>query len=211
MNQALVGQLEHALADLNLALPAGAAGRVVAYLDLMAKWNRVYNLTAIRELDKALTHHVLDCLAVLPHVRGERTADVGSGAGLPGIPVAIARPDWQVTLIESSHKKSTFLSQVVAEVGIANAHVSATRVEAVEPEASFDLVISRAFSDLPEFARLAGRLVAPAGTLAAMKGVYPDEELALLPEEWRVDQVLPLRVPGIDAVRHLVLLKRAGW
>jgi 16S rRNA (guanine527-N7)-methyltransferase len=140
---------------------------------------------------------------------GGRTADVGSGAGLPGIPLALARPEWQVTLIESSHKKSTFLAQVLAELSIANAVVAAERVETVEPEGGFDLVISRAFSDLPEFARLAGRLVAPEGTLAAMKGLYPDEELALLPPEWRVESVLPLQVPGIEAARHLVLMKRA--
>jgi 16S rRNA (guanine527-N7)-methyltransferase len=205
----VVDQLESALRVLDIGLPATAAGQLVLYLELLAKWNRVYNLTAIREADKALTHHVLDCLAVLPHLTGGRTADVGSGAGLPGIPLALARPEWRVTLIESNHKKSTFQLQAIAELGIANAVVAAERVETVQPDGSFDLVISRAFSDLPEFARLAGRLVAPEGTLAAMKGLYPDEELALLPPSWRVESVIPLHVPGIDAARHLVLLKRA--
>lgn len=206
---AVIGQLERALFELDIALPRATAGQLIAYLDLIAKWNRVYNLTAIREADKALTHHVLDCLAILPHLAGGRTADVGSGAGLPGIPLALARPEWPVTLIESNHKKSTFLSQALAELAIANAVVAADRVEAIEPERGFDLVISRAFSDLPEFARLAGRLVAPEGTLAAMKGLYPDEELVLLPREWRVESVIPLQVPGIQAARHLVLMKRA--
>ncbi|MFO1204616.1 MAG: 16S rRNA (guanine(527)-N(7))-methyltransferase RsmG [Burkholderiales bacterium] len=209
MNEAIMSQLERGLLELKFALPGAAAERLIAYLDLMAKWNRVYNLTAIREVDRALTHHVLDCLAVVPHVAGERVADVGSGAGLPGIPIAIARPAWQITLIESNHKKSSFLSQAVAELGIANASVAQERVEAIEPTGSFDLVVSRAFSDLPEFARLAGRLVAPGGTLAAMKGLYPDEEIALLPRDWRVEAVVPLRVPGIEAARHLVLMKRA--
>jgi 16S rRNA (guanine527-N7)-methyltransferase len=205
----LLAQLENALPELAVALPDGAGARLISYLELIAKWNRVYNLTAIRETDKALTHHVLDCLAVLPHVEGGRTADVGSGAGLPGIPISLARPEWPVTLIESNHKKSSFLVQAVAELGIKNATVTAERVEAVEPAGGFDLVVSRAFSDLPEFARLAGRLVAPDGTLAAMKGLYPDEELALLPPAWRVEDVIPLRIPGIEAARHLVLLKRA--
>lgn len=204
-----MSQLERALVELDIALPAAAAGRLISFLELIAKWNRVYNLTAIREADKALTHHVLDCLAVLPHLAGGRTADVGSGAGLPGIPLALARPDWRVTLIESNHKKSTFLTQALAELGIANAAVAAERVETVEPVGGFDLVISRAFSDLPEYVRLSGRLVAPEGTLVAMKGLYPDEELALLPAEWRVETVVPLKVPGIQAARHLVLMKRA--
>jgi 16S rRNA (guanine527-N7)-methyltransferase len=206
---AIMNQLESALLELEIALPAAATAQLISYLELIAKWNRVYNLTAIREAEKALTHHVFDCLAVLPHLKGGRTADVGSGAGLPGIPLAVAHPDWRVTLIESNHKKSTFLTQALVELGIANAVVAAERVEAVEPAGGFDLVISRAFSDLPEYARLAGRLVAPEGTLAAMKGVYPDEELALLPPQWRVQEVIPLHVPGIEAARHLVLLKRA--
>jgi 16S rRNA (guanine527-N7)-methyltransferase len=205
----VVGQLERALVELDIALPIAVAGQLVAYLELIAKWNRVYNLTAIRETDKALTHHLLDCLVVLSHLTGGRTADVGSGAGLPGIPLALARPDWRITLIESNHKKSTFLTQAVAELGIANAVVAAARVETVEPAGGFDLVISRAFSDLPEYVRLAGRLVAPDGVLAAMKGIYPDEELALLPAEWRVENVIPLAVPGIQAARHLVMMKRA--
>jgi 16S rRNA (guanine527-N7)-methyltransferase len=204
----LLAQLQNALPELAVALPDGAGARLISYLELIAKWNRVYNLTAIREADKALTHHVLDCLAVLPHLGGGRIVDVGSGAGLPGIPIALARPDWSVTLIESNHKKSSFLVQAVAELGIKNATVAAERVESVESAGGFDVVISRAFSDLPEFARLAGRLVAPDGTLAAMKGLYPDEELALLPEGWQVTEIVSLRVPGIEAARHLVLMKR---
>jgi len=206
---AILRQLHAALSGLALRVPDGFQERALAYLDLIAKWNRVYNLTAIRDTDKALTHHVLDSLAVLPHLAGDRIADVGSGAGLPGIPIALARPDWRVTLIESNHKKSTFLRQVIAELEIRNAAVSGERVEAIEPGQRFDVVISRAFADLPEFARLAGRLVAPGGVLVAMKGLYPDEELALLPVTWRVDDVIALEVPGLAAARHLVVARAA--
>jgi 16S rRNA (guanine527-N7)-methyltransferase len=204
---AVLRQLDGALSGLGLGVPEKFQERVLAYLDLIAKWNRVYNLTAIRETDKALTHHVLDSLAVLPHIRGDRVADVGSGAGLPGVPIALARPEWQVTLIESNHKKSTFLRQAAAELGLGNATVQGERVESIQPGGSFDVVISRAFADLPEFARLAGHLVAPGGMLVAMKGLYPDEELALLPPGWRVDDVIALEVPGLDASRHLVVAR----
>ncbi|MGZ8197843.1 MAG: 16S rRNA (guanine(527)-N(7))-methyltransferase RsmG [Burkholderiales bacterium] len=204
-----MSQLERALVELDIALPAAAAGRLISFLELIAKWNRVYNLTAIREADKALTHHVLDCLAVLPHLTGGRTADVGSGAGLPGIPLALARPDWRVTLIESNHKKSAFLKQAAIELALANVDVREERVENVEPAASYDVVISRAFSDLAEFATLAGRLCARDGVLAAMKGVYPYEELAGVPGSYRVEKVVPLKVPGLSAERRLVILRRS--
>lgn len=206
---AVLRQLDAALSGLGLGVPDGFQERVLAYIDLIAKWNRVYNLTAIRETDKALTHHVLDSLAVLPHIPGDRIADVGSGAGLPGIPLALARPSWQVTLIESSHKKSSFLRQVIADLELSNATVLGARVEAVQPGGGFDVVISRAFADLPEFARLAGHLLAPGGVLVAMKGLYPDEELALLPVSWRVDNVIALQVPGLAASRHLVVARAA--
>jgi 16S rRNA (guanine527-N7)-methyltransferase len=204
----LVDRLKRALREFELDLPDTTAENLISYLELVAKWNRVYNLTAIRELDKALTYHLLDSLAVLPHVTGGRTADEGSGAGLPGIPIALARPAWHVTLIDSNHKKSTFLTQALAELNVGNASVAAERVEAIEADGGFDLVISRAFSDLPEYVRLAGHLVAPEGTLAAMKGLYPDEELAMLPPQWRVEDVISVQVPGIEAARHLVLMRR---
>jgi 16S rRNA (guanine527-N7)-methyltransferase len=206
---AVLRQLDAALSGLGLGLPENFQERALAYVDLIAKWNRVYNLTAIRETDKVLTHHVLDSLAVLPHIAGHRVADVGSGAGLPGIPLALARPDWQFTLIESNHKKSSFLRQVVAELEIRNAMVACERVEAIQPGGVYDVVISRAFADLPEFAKLAGHLVAPGGVLVAMKGLYPDEELALLPRSWRVENVFSLDVPGLGASRHLVVARAA--
>lgn len=202
-------RLESGLSGLGLDFSEDLRARLQAYVDLIIKWNRVYNLTAIRDADKVLTHHLLDSLAVLPHLQGGRVADVGSGAGLPGIPLALVRPDWKVTLIESSHKKSTFLHQALIELGISNASVASDRVEALSSAAAFDVVISRAFSDLPEFIKLAGHLVAQGGVLAAMKGLYPHEELALVPTNWRVDRVVPLQVPGLGAARHLVLVRSA--
>jgi 16S rRNA (guanine527-N7)-methyltransferase len=194
---------------LGVSVDAAAQDKLLAYLALLEKWNRVYNLTAIREPDRMLSHHVLDSLAVVPHIGGGAIADVGSGAGLPGIPLALARADWAITLIESNHKKSAFLKQAAIELALANVDVREERVENVEPAASYDVVISRAFSDLAEFATLAGRLCARNGVLAAMKGVYPYEELAAVPGSYRVEKVVPLKVPGLSAERHLVILRRS--
>jgi 16S rRNA (guanine527-N7)-methyltransferase len=202
-------QFDSALAELSVSVSEERQARILAHWDLIAKWNQVYNLTAIREADKALTHHVLDSLAVLPYLGGVRVVDIGSGAGFPGVPLALARPDWDVTLVESNHKKATFLRQVLAELEISNATVVGERVESFRPATAYDVVISRAFSDLPEFIKLSGHLVACGGVLAAMKGLYPDEELALLPGGWKVEKVASLRVPGLAAARHLVLVKAA--
>ena len=202
-------ELGRASAALGLALADTQVATLECYLDLLEKWNRVYNLTAIRERSRMVTHHLLDSLAVLPHVRGPRVLDVGSGAGLPGIPLAVAGPALHVTLLESNHKKSAFLTQAVAELQLANVQVVMERVESWQPEARFDTIVSRAFAELGEFASLAGRLLAPQGVLAAMKGVHPFEEIERLPQGYRVQQVVRLRVPGLDAERHLVLMGAA--
>jgi 16S rRNA (guanine527-N7)-methyltransferase len=202
-------ELGRATAALGLALADTQVATLERYLDLLEKWNRVYNLTAIRERSRMVTHHLLDSLAVLPHVRGPRVLDVGSGAGLPGIPLAVAGPALHVTLLESNHKKSAFLTQAVAELQLANVQVVTERVESWQPEARFDTIVSRAFAELGEFASLAGRLLAPQGVLAAMKGVHPFEEIERLPQGYRVQQVVRLRVPGLDAERHLVLMGAA--
>ena len=194
---------------LGVALADAQVATLERYLDLLEKWNRVYNLTAIRERSRMVTHHLLDSLAVLPHLRGPRVLDVGSGAGLPGIPIAVANPALQVTLLESNHKKSAFLTQAVAELQLANVQVVTERVESWQPEARFDTIVSRAFAELGEFVSLAGRLLAPQGVLAAMKGVHPFEEIERLPQGFRVQQVVRLRVPGLDAERHLVLMGAA--
>ena len=202
-------ELGRASAALGLALADTQVATLECYLDLLEKWNRVYNLTAIRERSRMVTHHLLDSLAVLPHVRGPRVLDVGSGAGLPGIPLAVAGPALHVTLLESNHKKSAFLTQAVAELQLANVQVVMERVESWQPEARFDTIVSRAFAELGEFASLAGRLLAPQGVLAAMKGVHPFEEIGRLPQGYRVERVVRLSVPGLDAERHLVLMGAA--
>lgn len=203
----LAAKLAQGIVQLGLALPPPTQQRLLDYVALLQKWNKVYNLTAVREAQKMVGHHLLDCLAVVPHVSAATILDVGSGAGLPGIPLALALPRAQVTLLDSGRKKAAFLRQAVIELKLANAEVVCERVEDWRPSRRFELVISRAFSDLPEFAELAGHLVAPGGVLAAMKGVYPHAELAQLPAEYRLKQALPLPVPGVRGERHLVLIE----
>jgi 16S rRNA (guanine527-N7)-methyltransferase len=200
--------LERGVRALGLELAPAAQAKLLEYLALIDKWNRVYNLTAVRDRQQMLVQHLLDSLAVVPHFNGASLADVGSGAGLPGIPIALARPQIVVTLIEASHKKAAFLKQAAIELALANVEVVNARVETLDAAQRFDVVISRAFSDLPEFVALAGGLCAENGVLAAMKGVYPHEELAQLPAPYRVRATVPLAVPGIDGERHLVLVER---
>ena len=199
-------ELKAGLAELGLALSAPQELLLVHYVELLDKWNRVYNLTAVRETGRMLSYHVLDSLAALPLVAGQRILDVGSGGGMPGIPFAISRPDWSLTLLDANHKKTTFLKQAVIELGLANTEVVCERVEAFQPEHKFDVITSRAFSDLAEFVRLTRHLLAEGGEWAALKGVYPDEEIAQLPGDVCVREVIELKVPGLDAERHLVKL-----
>ena len=198
------------LARLNLVLSAQTQQMLLDYVALMQKWNKVYNLTAVRGADKMLTHHLLDSLAVVPYVVDAKTIlDAGSGAGLPGIPLAIAMPNAHVTLLDSNHKKAAFLNQVVIELKLGNAEVVCERVEKYRAKQLFSVVVSRAFSSLPEFVSRAGGLVAPGGTLLAMKGVRPTEEIAQIKSGFKLSGVTPLKVPGLDAERHLVFLKAA--
>jgi 16S rRNA (guanine527-N7)-methyltransferase len=197
-----------------LALPVTAAQRaqLLAYLALLAKWNKTYNLTAIRETERMVTHHLLDALSVLPHLprqEGLRVLDVGSGGGIPGLPFAIVRQDWHLTLVDSNHKKIAFLTQAAIELRLRNVAAQATRVEDYEPAAPYDIVISRAFADLATFAAISARHLAPDGLLVAMKGVHPDEELSELPSEFTVIATPVLAVPGLDAARHLIVMQRA--
>ncbi len=202
--------LADGLARLNLVLPHETQRKLLDYVALVQKWNKVYNLTAVRDADKMLTYHLLDSLAVAPHVAGAKTLlDVGSGAGLPGIPLALALPGMQVTLLDSNHKKAAFLHQAVIELQLGNAAVVCERVEKFHSKQLFSVVISRAFSDLPAFVDQAGRLVAPEGTLLAMKGVHPAGEIAQIKGGFKLSGVTPLTVPGLAAERHLVFLKAA--
>jgi len=202
-------QLARGLAALQLDLPAAAQEKLLAFAALLGKWNKVYNLTALRNEQQVTSHHLLDSLAVLPQLgAAKRLADIGSGGGLPGIPLAIAQPDLQVALVESNQKKSTFEQQAKIELGLANVSVHCERVEAWQPVEKCDVVISRAFSDLAEFVKLSGHLLAEGGALLAMKGVHPYEEIAQLPAGWRVAEVTPLQVPGVEGARHLVRVER---
>ncbi len=197
------------LAQLELELPAHAREAFLAYVALIDKWNRVYNLTAIREPERMAVEHILDSLTILPHVRPPRILDVGSGAGLPGIPLAIARPDWHIALLDSNHKRCTFMQQAVIELGLGNVEVVCERAESYRPAQPFDTVVSRAFSDTAHFARTALPLVAAAGAMLAMKGLYPHEELAQLPREAALKEVVALTVPGLEAQRHLVVMTKS--
>lgn len=200
-------QLSSGVNQLKLALSAEQQQRLLDYLALMQKWNKVYNLTAVREVENMLYHHLLDSLAVCPFVGTGNLLDVGTGAGLPGIPLAIADPRLRVTLLDSNHKKTSFLRQACIELKLSNVTVECTRVDVFQPKQTFDSVISRAFSDLTEFVRLSARLCRPGGRLLAMKGVYPAEELSRLPASFERYEVFPLDVPGLDAQRHLVILE----
>lgn len=203
-------QLKRGLLALGLALESDTQQRLLDYIALIEKWNRVHNLTAIREPEKMVSHHLLDSLAVMPHLHATRLLDVGSGAGLPGIPLALANPDMHVTLLDSNHKKTAFLNQAVMELKLKNAEVCSERVESWTTQQRFDVIISRAFSDMGEFARVTRHLLAAGGTLAAMKGLHPYEEIEKLPPECKVRQVLPLAVPGLEGARHLVLIGLEG-
>ena len=207
-------QLSAGIAALGLALPDGAEAELLAYLALLDKWNRVYNLTAVRDAERMVSHHLLDSLAAVPYFQDGcpdpvRVLDVGSGGGLPGIPLAIARPELQVTLIDSIAKKTAFLLQAKAELGLANLQVVTGRVEDFRPETGFDVITSRALSDLKEFVTLTRHLLKPTGRWLAMKGLYPNEEIAQLPAGVRVSADHALVVPGLDASRHLIVLESA--
>ena len=192
-----------------LGLPAALATPLLAYLALLARWNATYNLTAIRDPRDMVAKHLLDSLAMQPFVRGLRTlADLGTGPGLPGIPLAIATPGLQVTLVESNGKKARFLREAVRQLGLGNVQVAESRIEAFRPGTHFDAITARALATLPLILELGGHLPGPGGRLLAMKGVVPDEEIATLPAGWRLAAVHPLRVPGLDAERHLVEVAR---
>ncbi|WP_374512828.1 16S rRNA (guanine(527)-N(7))-methyltransferase RsmG [Niveibacterium sp.] len=201
--------LDNGLAELGLDLPTDTRERLLAYAALIAKWNKVYNLTAIRNADEIITLHLLDSLTVLPHVSVDRIADIGAGAGLPGIVLAIVRPDLEVHTVDTVQKKVTFMRQAKIDLGLKNLESHHVRVEQWQPPVRFPAVISRAFSDMADFVRLTDHLLADGGHWLAMKGVYPHEELAQLPAGVRMKEAIALRLPGAaDTHRHLIVLER---
>lgn len=200
-------KLSAGLFRLGLALSEAQQRLLLDYIALLQKWNKVYNLTAVRDPENMLYQHLLDSLAVLPYVGNGRLLDVGTGGGLPGVVLAIARPELDITLLDSNQKKTTFLRQASIELGLKNVRVECIRVDDYQPVTPFDMVISRAFSELAEFVRLSARLCRAGGVLLAMKGVYPHDELAQLSEKFQQIDVVSLDVPGLEAQRHLVILR----
>lgn len=191
-----------------MGLEAGFAEPLLAYLALLARWNRTYNLTAIRDPREMVTRHLLDSLAMRPYIEAGTLADLGTGPGLPGIPLAITRPQLQVTLVESNGKKARFMREAVRQLGLGNARVAESRAEALDEPAAYDHLTARALDTLLGIVEVGGHLLKPGGTLLAMKGVHPHEEIAALPPGWTVQAVDPLQVPGLTGERHLVTVAK---
>lgn len=202
-------QLERGLEALGLRLSDEQCMKLLQFLKLLAKWNRVYNLTAIRDPQAGVSAHLLDSLAITMYLKGRRILDVGSGAGLPGIPLAIAKPEYEFVLLDSNQKKAAFLTQALAELQVRNASVVCERAETWRPTRKFDCIVCRALASLVEFVALTKHLLASGGVFAAMKGAYPHEEIAQLSAEYRLKQVVPLAIPELNAQRHLVLIESA--
>ncbi len=208
MSHPLASELAQGLDCLELRLDSAAQEKLLVYLDLLAKWNRSYNLTAVRKPAQMLVRHLFDSLVIHPWLQGPRILDVGTGAGLPGIPLALARPDYQFTLLDSNSKKTRFVTQAVAEMGLDNVTVVQSRVETYVADSGFDTIVSRAYSTLAAFVNGVSSLLAAEGILLAMKGVYPVTELADLPSPFRLAQNVELQVPELDAERNLLIIRR---
>ena len=207
LDPALGGELESGLEA--LGLDAALAPPLLEYLALLVRWNRTYNLTAVREPRQMVTRHLLDALALAPHLDAVASlADLGTGAGLPGIPLAIARPALRVALVESNGKKARFLRQAVRSLGLGNAGVHEYRAEALDLPGRFDAITARALATLADIVAVGGHLLRPGGRLLALKGARPDAEIAALPAGWRAGNIVRLHVPGLDAERHLVTVHR---
>jgi 16S rRNA (guanine527-N7)-methyltransferase len=201
--------LADGIKELKLDLTQQQHVHLLDYLALLAKWNSVYNLTSVRDPMQMVTHHLLDSLAAVPAFgQAVNVLDVGAGGGLPGMVLAIARPDMLVSLIDTVHKKTAFLTQVKAELGLANVTVYTARVEQLQVQQQFDVITSRAFADLSDFVNWSGHLLAEGGQFIALKGQAPQQEQERLPADWKVSKLLPLQVPGLQAERHLVFISR---
>jgi 16S rRNA (guanine527-N7)-methyltransferase len=209
-DRAVLGQaLAAGIKELELDFTEHQHEQLLDYLALLFKWNAVYNLTSVRDPMQMVTHHLLDSLAAVPAFEGAVSVlDVGAGGGLPGIILAIAKPATKVALIDTVHKKTAFLTQVKAELGLSNVTVHTARVEQLKVPHKFDVITSRAFADLSDFVNWSGHHLAEGGQFIALKGVAPAEEQQRLPSEWKVSELRPLQVPGLQAERHLVFITR---
>ena len=199
-------RLDAGLSSLGIALDETAIARLLDYVDLLERWNAAYNLTAVRDPAEMVTRHLVDSLAILPFVSGATLADLGSGAGLPGIPLAIAAPERETLLVDSNGKKARFLREAVRRLDLKHVRVAESRVEDVE--GTFDCITARAFASLADMLGWGGHLLAPGGVWLAMKGRIAEDELDAVPAGFRAGNVVALNVPGLDAERHLVILKR---
>jgi 16S rRNA (guanine527-N7)-methyltransferase len=201
---------DHALLAQGLAaldLPADLAEPLLAYRDELARWNQAYNLTAVRDAREMIPRHLLDSLSVLPHVRGDRLIDVGSGGGLPGMPLALANGELEVTLLDSNSKKTRFCQHFILHSQLDRIEVVNERAENYHPEQPFDTVVSRAFASLGDFIRVAGHLCADGGRMLAMKAILAEEELETIAAGWKAHS-LPLDVPSLDEERCVVVIER---
>ena len=205
----LAAQLECGLTSVNIALNQQVIDLLLDYLDLLQKWNRVHNLTSVRDPEKMVSTHLLDSLSVLPHLPAGPILDVGSGAGLPGIPLAAANSNLQITLIEANQKKAAFLRQAIGELRLSNVQVVCEKVDEWFPPALFPCIIARAYAEISKFIETSRHLLATNGVIAAMKGRYPETEIKGIPREFEVKRIIELKVPGLDAQRHLVMIGRA--
>jgi len=207
---ALSAVLGEGIAAMGLGVSPAQQDKLMDYLALMFKWNAVYNLTSLRDPMQMVTHHLLDSLAAVPaFVKAHNVLDVGSGGGLPGIVLAIVRPDMKVSMIDTVHKKTAFLTQVKAELSLTNVTVYTARVEQLQVSDKFDVITSRAFADLSDFVSWSCHLLADGGRYIALKGVAPKDEQERLPAEWKVTGLEPLQVPKLGAERHLVYIERS--
>ena len=201
-------QLQAGIARMGLDISGAQQAQLLAYAGLLQKWNKTYNLTALRDARQMVTHHLLDSLTLLPYLAGASAMlDVGSGGGQPGIPAAVCRPDLAVTLLDANTKKTAFLQQAAIELGLANVRVISGRVEAANGVRA-DIITSRAFAELADFVSLTAHLLPEGGRWVAMKGVYPAEEIRRLPDFAAVVQTDAVQVPGLDAERHIVVLEK---
>ena len=203
-------RLRAGVEKLSLSLPEGAMDKLLAYLALLVKWNGAYNLTAIRDPEQMVIKHLLDSLSIVPYAEaGDNWLDVGSGGGMPGIPLAILFPERQFTLLDSNGKKTRFLTQVKLELKLANLQVIHSRVEEFTPAVPFSGICSRAFSSLEDFSNWTRHLGNGDTRWLAMKGVHPDDELQALPADFRLTATHVLKVPGCQGQRHLLILRRS--
>ena len=203
----LAQELQRGIVKLGVVVAPEAQQKLLDYLALLQKWNKVYNLTAVRQPEQMVSHHLLDSLAVLPHLWPGQWLDAGCGAGLPGLVLALLQPEWTFTLLDSNSKKTGFVQQAVIELGLCNVSVCCARVEGWQTVGKFDGIISRAFAETAEFTTLTRHLLAQGGRWVAMKGMPPSQELECLSADVEVERIIQLQVPGLDAARCLVILK----